>query len=52
MHRETSRVNQKIPIYLPKYHDEIAKHYEPWVFTEGTDVEAETPIFWPPDLKS
>ena len=23
-----------------------------WVFTGGTDVEAETPILWPPDAKS
>ena len=23
-----------------------------WVFLGRTDVEAETPIFWPPDLKS
>ena len=23
-----------------------------WVFIEGTDDEAETPIFWPPDAKS
>ena len=23
-----------------------------WVFTERTDVEAETPILWPPDVKS
>ena len=23
-----------------------------WVFTGGTDVEAETPIFWPHDAKS
>jgi len=23
-----------------------------WVFTGGTDVEAETLIFWPPDAKS
>ena len=23
-----------------------------WVFIEGTDVEAETPIFWPPDVNS
>ena len=23
-----------------------------WVFIERTDVEAETPIFWPPDAKS
>ena len=23
-----------------------------WVFIGKTDVEAETPIFWPPDAKS
>ena len=23
-----------------------------WVFTGRTDIEAETPIFWPPDAKS
>ena len=23
-----------------------------WVFIGSTDVEAETPIFWPPDAKS
>ena len=23
-----------------------------WVFIERTDAEAETPIFWPPDVKS
>ena len=23
-----------------------------WVFIGGTDVEAETPILWPPDAKS
>ena len=23
-----------------------------WVFNGRTDVEAETPIFWPPDAKS
>ena len=23
-----------------------------WVFTGGTDVEAESPILWPPDAKS
>ena len=23
-----------------------------WVFTESTDVEAETPVLWPPDVKS
>ena len=28
------------------------KGYQSWVFTGRTDVEAETPIFWPPDAKS
>ena len=23
-----------------------------WVFIERTDVEAETPVLWPPDVKS
>ena len=23
-----------------------------WIFIGGTDVEAETPILWPPDMKS
>ena len=23
-----------------------------WVFIESSDVEAETPILWPPDVKS
>ena len=23
-----------------------------WVFFEKTDVEAETPIFWPPDVEN
>ena len=25
---------------------------QPWVFIGRTDVEAETPIVWPPDAKS
>ena len=28
------------------------KGVQSWVFIAGTDVEAETPIFWPPDVKS
>ena len=28
------------------------KGNQPWVFIEKTDVEAETPILWPPDMKS
>ena len=26
--------------------------YQSWVFTGRTDVDAETPILWPPDAKS
>ena len=25
---------------------------QPWIFIERTDAEAETPILWPPDVKS
>ena len=28
------------------------KGHQSWVFTGRTDVEAETPILWPPDVKS
>ena len=28
------------------------KGYQSWVFTGKTDVEDETPILWPPDVKS
>ena len=28
------------------------KEDQSWVFIESTDIEAETPIFWPPDAKS
>ena len=29
-----------------------SKGYQSWVFIGRTDVEAETPILWPPDAKS
>ena len=29
-----------------------AKGDHSWVFTGGTDIEAETPILWPPDVKN
>ena len=28
------------------------KGNQSWVFIGRTDIEAETPIFWPPDVKS
>ena len=30
----------------------VPLHFQSWVFTGGTDVEAETPILWPPDTES
>ena len=29
-----------------------SKGDQSWVFIGGTDAEAETPILWPPDVKS
>ena len=28
------------------------KENQPWIVIERTDAEAETPILWPPDMKS
>ena len=28
------------------------KGNQPWIFIRRTDAEAETPVFWPPDVKS
>ena len=28
------------------------KGNQPWILTERTDAETETPVFWPPDVKS
>ena len=38
----------------PKIHelDSPNKGDQSWVFTGRTDAEAETPILWPPDVKS
>ena len=30
----------------------LSKEDQSWVFIGGTDVEAETPILWPPDVES
>ena len=30
----------------------ILKEDQSWVFVGRTDVEAETPILWPPDVKN
>ena len=39
-----SPLNYKINIVIPKGN-------QPWIFIGRTDAEAETPIFWPPDVK-
>ena len=31
---------------------QILKENESWIFIGRTDAEAETPIFWPPDVKN
>ena len=45
----------KIKLYLywiwPKRFDD-PKGNQSWIFIGRTDVEAETPILWPPDMKS
>ena len=43
------RSNQSILKEIQPFHP---KGDQSWVFIERTDIEAETPILWPPDLKS
>ena len=40
------------PLYCKEIQLVHAKGNQSWVFIGRTDVEAETPIFWPPDVKS
>ena len=40
------------PLDCKEIHPVHPKGNQSWVFTGRTDVEAETPIFWPPDVKS
>ena len=40
------------PLDCNEIHLVHPKINQPWVFIGRTDVEAETPIFWPPDAKS
>ena len=39
------------PLDCKKIQPVHPKGNEYWVFIGRTDVEAETPIFWPPDVK-
>ena len=40
------------PLYCKEIQPVHPKGDQSWEFLGGTDVEAETPIFWPPDAKS
>ena len=35
-----------------KSNQSILKEIKPWIYTGGTDAEAEVPILWPPDVNS
>ena len=39
------------PLDCKEIHPVHPKGDQSWVFTGSTDVEAETPILWPPDMK-
>ena len=43
-------IGQKVRINKTQNNRSIRN--QSWVFTGRTDVEAETPILWPPDVKS
>ena len=40
------------PLDYKKIQPVHPKRDQSWVFFGGTDIEAETPILWPPDMKS
>ena len=42
----------RIPLVFKEIQPVHPKGDQPWVFTWSTDVEAETPVLWPPDAKS
>ena len=39
-------------VFLTQFHIFLQKRDQSWVFIGRTDVEAETPVLWPPDAKS
>ena len=39
------------PLECKEFQPVHPKEYQSWVFTGRTDVEAITPILWPPDVK-
>jgi len=42
----------RVPWTARRWNQSILKEISPWVFFGRTDVEAETPILWPPDAKN
>ena len=42
----------EIPLYCKEIQPVYSKGDQSWVFIGKIDVEAETPILWPPDVKS
>ena len=42
----------RVPWIARRSNRSIIKGDQSWVFTGRTDVEADTPILWPPDTKS
>ena len=42
----------RVPWTARRSNQSILKEIRSWVFIVRTDVEAETPILWPPDAKS
>ena len=42
----------RVPWTAMRSNQSILTKDQSWVFIGGTDVEAETPILWPPDAKS
>ena len=42
----------RVPWTARRSNQSILKETRPWMFIGKTDVEAETPILWPPDAKS
>ena len=40
------------PLYSKEIQPVHPKGDQSWMFTGSTDVEAETPILWPPDAKN
>ena len=44
--------DSEYPLYFKKIKPLNPKGNQSWVFTGRTDVEAETPILWPPNVKS